>query len=283
MVVPEGVRRVGRQIRNGIRAKDTYSPAGHYYSPTALPSERRRQGVWDSASDLPGIDTNDTEQLDLARRLAAVRPEFTPRRWNAADSNTMFGDIDARVLFAVIALLRPPRIIEVGSGYSTAVMLDAGEAMSSTAAITCIEPYPERLQSLLRPEDSVELLAVPVQDVPHERFTSLSAGDLLFIDSTHVAKPGSDVLRLYLDVLPRLPAGVIVHVHDIFWPFSYRQEWLDEGRDWTEAYLLRALLTDSPSWEIMLFNDWLWTQHRDVGETIAPANDRPGSIYLRRR
>ncbi|MEO6413891.1 MAG: class I SAM-dependent methyltransferase [Pedococcus sp.] len=283
MIVPQSVRSVARQIRNGLRARDTYTPAGHFYSPTTLPSDRRRQGVWDSSSDLPGIDLNGPEQLDFARRLAAVQPAFRPRRWDAADSNTMFGDIDARVLFAVIALLHPPRIIEVGSGYSTAIMLDAGDAMSSTAAITCIEPYPERLQSLLRTEDSVELLVKPVQDVPRDMFTSLSAGDLLFIDSTHVAKPGSDVLRLYLDVLPRLPAGVIVHVHDIFWPFSYRQEWLDEGRDWTEAYLLRALLTDSPSWEILLFNDWLWTQHAEVGETIAPSSDRPGSIYLRRR
>jgi predicted O-methyltransferase YrrM len=251
-----------------------------------VPADRRRQGLWDSApaaSDLPGIDTNATEQLELARQLAAVQPTFTPRRWNESDSNAMFGEIDARVLFAVIALLQPPRIVEVGSGYSTAVMLDAADAMSSAPAITCIEPYPERLQSLLRPEDSVELLAEPVQDVPPETFTSLAAGDLLFIDSTHVAKPGSDVLWIYLDVLPRLPAGVIVHIHDIFWPFSYRQEWLDQGRDWTEAYFLRALLTDSPSWEILLFNDWLWTQHPDVAETIAPATDRPGSIYLRRR
>ena len=92
----------------------------------------------------------------------------------------------------------------------------------------------------------------------------MTAGDLQFIDSTHVAKAGSDVLRLYLEVLPRRAPAVIVHVHDIFWPFSYPETWHMEGRDWTEAYLLRALLTDSIGWEVVWFGSYVWKKRLDL-------------------
>ena len=236
---------------------------------------------WDRDSEVPGVDIREDAQLALAHRIAEFGALATSR-WNDSSANQMFGLIDATVLQGILAALRPARIVEVGSGFSTAVMLDTADHLGTTRDITCVEPYPQRLQSLLRPGDDVALVDRPVQDVPLTTLTDLGDGDLLFIDSTHVAKPGSDVLYLYLEVLPRLQPGVLVHVHDVFWPFSYRPEWLAEGRDWTEAYLLRALLTDSPRWQIELFSDWLYSHHPQVGGGITPGSDRPGSVYLRR-
>jgi predicted O-methyltransferase YrrM len=275
------LRQYARQLRNASRARQLYTPPGHYYSPSTNHEDRRRQVAWDQDSLVPGVDLRESAQLDLARRIAEVGP-LTSSRWNDSSTNHMFGRIDGTVLQGVLTVLQPAHVVEIGSGFSTAVMLDTADYAGTTRSITCVEPYPQRLKSLLRPGDNILLLERPVQDVPLKTFTDLGESDLLFIDSTHVAKSGSDVVYLYLEVLPRLPPGVLVHVHDIFWPFSYRAEWLEEGRDWTEAYLLRALLTDSSRWQVELFSDWLWLKHPEVACSIAPGTDRPGSIYLRR-
>lgn len=279
------LRSLGRQARNAAQSLNLYAPPGHFYSPSTSRLDRQRQGTWDSerSDSLPGIDLNLIGQSQLVPELARAALTFQPRRWSL-HNNTMFGSIDALVLHAWLSVTRPNRIIEIGSGFSTAVMLDAADSIGTTRDITCIEPYPERLNSLLKGSDNLTLRESPVQDVDPAKFQELQAGDLLFIDSTHVAKPGSDVLYLMLEILPTLQAGVSVHVHDIFWPLSYRQDWLVEGRDWTEAYLLRALLTDSQVWRIEWFSDFIWQTQPELARKILPAtlSDRPGSIFLRR-
>ena len=149
--------------------------------------------------------------------------------------------------------------------------------------VTCIEPFPQRLFGLLRESDHERLSihSKPVQDVPLDVYKQLSPGDILFIDSTHVVKAGSDVNWLFLYVLPQLPTGVVVHVHDIFWPFEYPGSWLAEHRDWTEDYLLRAFLIGNTGWEIMLFSSWLWRCHPELVPARL-AGQEPGSIWLRR-
>lgn len=278
------LRKIGRRARNARRAMSLYAPPGHFYSPSSNRKNREYQESWDAIGDIPGIRLREAEQLQTARRLAEVTTAFAARRWRGAPENTMFGCLDARVLFGMLALERPGRIVEVGSGYSTAVMLDAADSIGTTRDITCVEPYPQRLYGRLLPADRIDIRVAPVQSVGLNLFQGLKAGDLLFIDSTHVAKAGSDVLYLYLNILPRLAPGVLVHIHDIFWPFSYRPEWLREGRDWTESYFLRALLIENPRWEIVFFNDWVWTQHPQTGNAIYPAvaDSRPGSLYVRR-
>ena len=114
----------------------------------------------------------------------------------------------------MVRWLEPKRIIEVGSGFSTAKLLDTAELFLPSLELTCVEPNPERLRALIEPDDRVDIIAAPVQEVPLEKLTSLEDGDVLFIDSTHVAKAGSDVRWLYLHVLPRLASGVVVHIHD---------------------------------------------------------------------
>lgn len=142
--------------------------------------------------------------------------------------------------------LRPRRIIEVGSGFSSACMLNSAEhAGLPDFALTCIEPYPDRLKSLLRETDypRVEIIERPVQEVPPETVDTLMPNDILFINSTHVLKTGSDVHYELFYLLPRLRPGVFVHFHDIEFPFEYPSPWIfEENRSWNEAYALRAFL-----------------------------------------
>lgn len=197
----------------------------------------------------------------------------------------MFNEADAAVLRAVLLRERPRRVVEVGSGHSTALMLDVVDEALPETRLTSIEPYPARLRSRLRDGDSarLEIIEKPVQDVPITLFEErLGAGDLLFIDSTHVSKAASDVNYLFLDVLPRLPVGALVHIHDIFWPFEYPQSWLDDGRYWNENYLLHAFLLHNHEWEVLLLSSWVWKEHRERVPAALQGHE-PGSVWLRRK
>jgi hypothetical protein len=199
--------------------------------------------------------------------------------------NSMFPSSDAAVLSALIRLVSPKRIIEVGSGYSSAVMLDTRDEATQ---LTFVEPYPERLQRLIRPGDkNWELIRSPVQGTELDLFRQLSRDDILFIDSTHVMKAGSDVGYLLFQVLPNLASGVLVHFHDIFYAeygLGYQEGWLGEHRDWNEAYLLQAFLMHSSGYEIVLFNDYVWRMHSSVVEEYLPETlrERPGGLWLRK-
>jgi hypothetical protein len=152
--------------------------------------------------------------------------------------------------------------------------------------VVFVEPYTELLRGLLRPGDEsrVTIHETAVQDVALEVFESLGAGDVLFVDSTHVVKAGSDVNHLYFEIFPRLAPGVWVHVHDIFFPFEYPQEWILEGRAWHEAYLLRAMLTGNDAFEIRWFQSLMWARHRQLLEGRLPAMGKNpgGNIWLQK-
>jgi hypothetical protein len=182
---------------------------------------------------------------------------------------------------------QPKRIVEVGSGFSSCVILDTAELfLDGKVECTFVEPYPERLLSLLRLEDRgrVQILVKRVQDVGLESFLALERNDILFIDSSHVAKIGNDVNYLLGEVLPRLRPGVYVHVHDIFYPFEYPESWIREGRSWNEAYILRAFLAFNLAFEIVLFNTFLERFHRGIFEREMPLclRNEGGSIWLQR-
>src|SRR5262249_30901378 len=149
--------------------------------------------------------------------------------------NEWFGYADALVLYGMIRYLRPRRVIEVGSGFSSAVMLDTNDLFcGGRVALTFVEPYPDRLFSLLRGSDRDKhtVIARPVQDVDLSLFQALSDNDILFVDSSHVSKVGSDVNHLIFQILPALADNVVVHFHDIFYPFEYPKDWVYEGRAW---------------------------------------------------
>jgi predicted O-methyltransferase YrrM len=272
--------RAARTARNvgAVVRRPPWGTMGRFDSPVTSRTDIERALSW--SADLPGVDMREGQQIELARALAPSLAEVPRNRYQPA--NPVYPAADAALYQAMLRHLGPRRVIEVGSGYSTAVLLDTAEQHGLEVEVTCIEPCPDRLLALLQPGDEVDLVRAPAQDVPLDTYAELRAGDLLFIDSTHVVKAGSDVLWLYLHVLPRLAPGALVHVHDIFWPFEYPEQWLREGRDWNEDYFLHAFLCHNQAWELLLFTSWLWIHHPEfVPEELR--DPTASGLWMRRR
>jgi predicted O-methyltransferase YrrM len=271
------IRRTTRTVLDAAVMRPPFARTGDYYSPLTSPADVERALSW--SADVPGVELREEDQAELFRELVPLFDGVPNRRYQPA--NGWYDSGDALLYQAITRWLKPNRVVEVGSGFSTAKLLDTADVFLPDLNVTCIEPNPDRLVALLQPSDHVEVIAEPVQAVPLATFTSLESGDVLFIDSTHVAKAGSDVVWLFLHVLPRLASGVVVHVHDVFWPFEYPSEWLREGRDWNEDYLLNAFLCHNDAWRIELFSSWLW-QHRPELVPLDLREEKPGSFWLSR-
>lgn len=283
------IRQTGKTLLTsaGLLRQPLYHRPGHFYSPVAGASDvERAKAMRSELSDLAGVDLRGDAQLNLVSDLAPKWSQTIDLGPRYRIDNRMYGLADGAVYYSMLLHLSPHRIIEVGSGFSSALALDVRDRHLPGLELTFIEPHPDRLLGLLSPDDrnNTQLLRSPVQDAPLDIYEQLHEGDILFIDSTHVAKAGSDVNWLFFHVLPRLRPGVIVHVHDIFFPFEYPDHWLDERRSWNENYLLRAFLTHSDTFEIMLFSSWLWEMHPELVTKYLPqaAAEQPGNIWLRK-
>lgn len=174
---------------------------------------------------------------------------------NGADG---YGPMEAQFLHAFIATRRPRRVVQVGAGVTTAVILAAAKRHGVDVAVTAVDPYPTPLLERLASDGAITLLRSPAQTVAMETFTDLEEGDLLLVDSTHTVKVGSEVNRLILEVFPRLQPGVVVHVHDIMFPYDYQPDALD-GRlfFWDESTLLHAFLIGNDHASILLSESML--------------------------
>lgn len=224
----------------------------HYYSPIPSRSDfsRRRR-----KNNMAGIDFNVPAGLARASTLLdKYKDQITsflngPNDYNPRNSG--FPPLDAAILYATISEARPKRIIEIGSGMSTVVITHALQDAGLTETIfTCIEPF---LPDYLNKDRCgiSEIIERPLQEVPLDKFRELEAGDILFIDSTHVVRFDSDVVYEILDILPTLRPGVIIHVHDIFFPNDYPESWLQQHRFfWAEQYMLQAFLSMNPNFKI---------------------------------
>lgn len=271
----------------------TWMSPGHFYSP--IPSvediRRREEELFgDPPRSLPGIDLREEEQLALLERLKEFYPEMPFPRVKSDGTRFWFDNwaysyADAIFLYSMLRHLQPRRVIEIGSGFSSAAMLDTNERfLDDGVDLTFIDPDPTTVRALLKPGDSAEIIAAPLQDVPLTRFDALEANDVLFVDSTHVAKTGSDVNRILFDILPRLRPGVYVHFHDMFYPFEYPKEWVYEGRAWNEDYIVRAFLEFNSAFEIVLFGTYVIRFHRDWFAREMPLclENPGGSLWIRR-
>lgn len=283
---------------SAILREPPWAAPGHFYSPVPGTADtgravRTRERELESAAHegLPGIDLNPQGQRILFKELAATfadLPTAAAEGWRYHPDNNMYGLGDAAVYHGMLRRFPPRRIVEVGSGFSSAVALDTADRFLPDADLkfTFIEPYPDRLLGLLgdRDKQRCTLIRRPVQDAGTEVFEELVAGDIVFIDSSHVSKAGSDVNLLFFEILPRLADGVLVHVHDILWPFEYPERWLRQRRGWTEAYLLRAFLAFNSAFSIELFNAWLWHSEPELVREALPAaaGQLPGGIWLRK-
>lgn len=262
--------------------------ANHYYEPL-IDFQLLRHPLHQHRS-LPGIDLNVHAQLELLKqfRYSSELQKFSTVRSSEltyAFDNGFFDAGDAEFWYNLIRLRKPRRIIEIGSGNSTLLAIEAiranhREDPSCLCEHTCIEPYEmpwlERSGVLLRRQR--------VEDVDPALFKTLQANDILFIDSSHVIRPQGDVLCEFLQILPALNPGVIVHVHDIFTPRDYPQNWVvDKVRMWNEQYLMEALLSGSRSWKILALVNYLRHDHFNALQAACPfltTHHNPASCYL---
>jgi hypothetical protein len=289
----EALKRENTDLQAQLAKEGGWS-AGHYYSPIPEKAEVLRQieVTRGKAPSTPEIELNREGQAALLEEFANYQadipfPEEKTDGFRYFHRNDWFSYADAIFLHCLLRKYRPGRIIEVGSGFSSAVMLDTIDLFfDRSPEVTFIEPYPDRLKSLLKEEDSgrVTILESKVQEVPLEVFRALADGDLLFIDSSHVIKCGGDLQFLMFEVLPVLPSGVFVHFHDIFYPFEYPEQWLHQERNWNELYLLRAFLAHNEGWEVHFFNSYVAAEFGPLIAERLPlaARSAGGSIYLRK-
>jgi hypothetical protein len=271
-------------------------PVGHYASPIVLVDniKKREHEIWNKAiiDSIPGIDLRVDEQIKLVGSFSKYyadipfKPGKQPNLRYYYD-NEYYLYTDGIVLFSMIRHIKPSRIIEIGSGFSSAIMLDTNELFfNNTISLTFIEPYPERLFSLLKDTDKKQatIIQSDAQLIQLDTFRNLQAGDILFIDSTHVVKTGNDVNYILFEVLPELQSGVIIHFHDIFYPFEYPKEWVLKGRNWNENYFLRAFLMYNNKFEIILFADYLHKHHKEAFKNIPLCyNNTGGNLWIMKK
>jgi hypothetical protein len=289
----EELDRVRRSLSPTYVANELlWVPPGHFYSPIPSISDMKSSEteIFDFPPAIRGVELNEAQQVELLEqfgKIAADQPfpaEKTPDRRFFLE-NPAYSYSDAIVLFAMIRHLRPRRIVEIGSGHSSAAMLDTNELFFNSAIdCTFIDPYPHLLRSLLKEQDHqrVRILGLKVQNVDENVFRELQASDILFVDSSHIAKTGSDVNYIFFKILPLLAEGVYIHFHDIFYPFEYPQHWAFEGRSWNESYFLRAFLQYNDSFKVRFFTTYLMHYHRALFEASMPlcVKNTGGAIWL---
>lgn len=280
---------------NVSRRKNFYSPL------PSLPELKRHEDRWNRPSTLSGLNFDlDTMKLRISGLLEAYRDEFMSlppyAEMHAQGFGLGYTPVDALTLYVMMRDLKPSRYLEVGSGLSTHYAWLAGEKNredGSPLSITCIEPYP---QPNLYTLPDVEVIKKEVQDVGIETFAGLSAGDVLFIDSSHVVRIDGDVPYLFLEVLPSVAGGVNIHVHDIPFPYNVpypAKRWVfgqAEPMYWTEAMLLQAFLAFNSEFEIELSLPLLRHSAEEflksaipIYETVEENSNAFSSIWLRRK
>lgn len=290
--VPHARRKIGKSYKLIAELQDD----SVYGSPIPYLDEVREKAdqIFDcSLRDLGGIDLRPQAQLDQLEKIAEFYAEM-PFSDHPNESQRYYFDNgwyqygDGILLYGMMRHLKPKRIVEIGSGFSSFAMLDTNQAfLDGSLQFTFIDPNCKRLRSRLTERDlkSTTIYDKPIQDVPVSIVDELQDGDILFVDSSHTAKIGSDVTHILFELFPRLASGVHVHVHDIYYPFEYPKHNVLRGSFANEAYLLRAFLQHNSEFEISIWNDFLARFHRDRVQELTPlALRHPGAaIWLRRK
>ncbi|MCA0365893.1 MAG: class I SAM-dependent methyltransferase [Bacteroidetes bacterium] len=269
-----------------------FAVPGHFYSP--LPNideiDEFKNFIWQQqGNELPSINLNHENQklfLEIINKYYS-EIQFPSEKADLRYffENPAYSYSDGIFLYTIMREYKPTKIIEVGSGYSSCLMIDMNEIyFSNKIEITLIEPYPKLLKSLIKETDSPNIIPNILQRVPLNTFKNLDENDILFIDSTHVSKINSDVNYIIHNILPILKKGVLIHIHDIFYPFEYPIEWTYGGRAWNEIYILRAFLQYNDSFEIVAFNTYIQQLNEEevFGRFPLLKNNTGGSIWLRK-
>jgi hypothetical protein len=289
-----GIREIVAE-RDQLRRDCGIAPPGHFYSPIPSLTEIARDDskIFNTIPRIiPGLELHESEQLELLEEFCKYYSTI-PFLATKQDGlryyfeNPSYSYSDAIFLHCMIRHLKPKRIIEIGSGFSSCVTLDTNQLFFNESIMTTfVEPYPELLLSLIKAKDKERISLIPtrLQDVQLSEFEALEANDILFVDSTHVGKINSDVNRIFFEILPSLGAGVHIHFHDIFFPFEYPREWIYGGRAWNEIYMLHTFLQYNSRFRVIFMNTFLEHFHRAFFHENMPLclKNSGGSIWLRK-
>jgi hypothetical protein len=265
----------------------------HYYEP--IPDNRRiRETVWSEESNLPGLELNPQKIIELLNDFSLYKNEYdnpkNKKTLRYGPNNRNYGPVDIEAYYCMIRHAKPDKIIEIGSGESTFIASFALEKNKTADGIggnlTSIEPYPS--PELKKSFPGHDFIKKEVQDVELSLFESLNKNDILFIDSSHVLKIGGDVQYEYLEILPRLKSGVLIHVHDIFMPSEYLKSWvLDSKRFFTEQYLLQAFLAFNNEFEIIFPGSYMHKHYPELLEKTFDEYDHtinwPSNFWMKRK
>jgi predicted O-methyltransferase YrrM len=273
-----------------------YVPPGHFFSPVVDPVEADQHISGLEANPIPllldGIKIDREEMIQKCNTLLTFLstipfPQFRAPGFRYAFENPSYSWGDGSILYAMLRSHQPRRVIEVGSGWSSACALDTADRyFKNECEFTFVDPHPQLLNSLIgNLTKNVSIVEKPVQQVPLSVFETLEAEDILFIDSTHVLRTGSDVCFELFEVLPRLAPGVLIHFHDIFWPFEYPRLWaVDQNRSWNELYAIRAFLTNNDDLRVVFFNDYFAKTERNLITASYPdfLKNSGGALWVQR-
>lgn len=251
----------------------------HFYSQIPDVADLRRRTNWRGPRTMVGVDGADIDaQAQFVRDTCppdlVAASEGIWDRANTANGAVGFGPIEAQFLLCFAATHKPGRVVQVGAGVSTAVLLEAKARYATGTAIVCVDPFPTDYLSAEAARGTITLRAEPAQAVPLQAFTDLHAGDMLFVDATHGVRPGSEVNRIILEILPRLAPGVWVHFHDVMWPFDYSPKLLTEDMFfWNETVLLHAFVAGNPHIAIKASLSMLHHSRPDAVTDVFPSFD----------
>lgn len=269
----------------------------HYYQP--IPDTRTlKDDLWQKQSGLAGIDMSEEGQINLLSQFSSEFKEeyelfpksktLVPYQYYV--NNGLFESVDGEILYCMIRYFKSRKIFEIGSGNSTYLSAQAvlknKEDTGHQCELIAFEPHASDVLKNGFP-GLAELRPAKIENIPLPEFNKLKENDILFIDSSHVLKIGNDVQYEYLEILPRLNKGVIVHFHDIFLPAEYPREWLLKNYwFWTEQYLLQAFLAFNDSFKVLWASSYMHLKHPDKLEAAFSSykrNERwPGSFWVRK-
>jgi hypothetical protein len=273
-----------------LRSFHYYEPLPEFATLTQAQALKRREPTC--------INWNLEAQLNLVEQLSLYGAEIQGLTDKQVPSlkfdffNDFYFELDAAIYYALLREIKPSTLIEIGCGYSTQIAAQAiaiNQQEGKASKIVCIEPYPE--PQLTDANLKIQLINERVETIELKVFEQLKAGDILFIDSTHTVKFGSDVCREILEILPALSSGVWIHFHDIFFPYDYPPKWLiEQRRAWNEQYMLEAFLAYNDCFEVVLANHWLSVDYPQEVAKIWPGvlnwkdpYHHCGSLWLRKK
>lgn len=280
--------------KNILFKKGVFPIIDHYYEPMFNP--KHLQHSLRDDRNLPAINMNTDEQLSILRQfhyndeLLAIPAHKTDKMEYFYDNGSFLSG-DSEYLYNIIRHLKPKNIIEIGSGSSTMMALNAisknkAEDSNYTCKMMCVEPYEN---SWLEKTESI-IIRKKVEDIEKSFFEQLTTNDILFIDSSHMIRPQGDVLFIYLQLLPLIKPGVYIHIHDIFTPKDYLDEWIFKNiRLWNEQYLVEAFMSYNQNFKIIGALNFLRHQHYNEFSSKCPVlkqhiesgvEREPGSLWL---